>query len=308
MKPQAERTYFFTTCISAVLLIALLISINVYVDMYGLYRETTDKTIYHNEKLSKYLLAHRYIPENFNRVVIGPSLSDNLDLSTLGDNSKRYYNASVMGANITELNTILKEIVKHGEIDQVIICLHPYLTKDAQSKGQSLNNKTRYSALGSLNLYQTYVFYFIRTLNILPTKYPQNQFSRDGTNNYYNQFRVENVKQRIKEEAIAHHDEPIVVNRDALRELKKLLVYLDAQNIQVLGYFHPVPSIILEANKMEYLKYQQMIESLFLPSQHILDFNHPSYRFFRDNATNYIDHGHLSKRGQQFIVKELQPL
>jgi hypothetical protein len=31
----------------------------------------------------------------------------------------------------------------------------------------------------------------------------------------------------------------------------------------------------------------------------------PSYRFFTEDVTNYIDHGHLSDKGQEYILQQI---
>ena len=54
--------------------ILLIVFINYYIDIYGLFRGKKERTIYINERTTKNLLSMRYVPENFEGIIIGPSL------------------------------------------------------------------------------------------------------------------------------------------------------------------------------------------------------------------------------------------
>ena len=282
----------------------IVISANVYIDIYGLFRKVKDRKIqvYHNEKETKYLLSYAYIPENFNAILIGPSLSDNIDALQLSNDSTKVYNASVMGANISELKRIVENAVLSNRINQVIICLHPYLTKGAEIRASELNDKSYFGAIGSLNLYQTYALAVIRELNLMPSKFPNHQINWYGTNEYYDFFRVGNVKEKIHQEAQVHANEQIIVDPRAIDELKELLSMLSDRKIDVLGYFHPIPKPIYEANKSAHQAYQRDITAYFDMGGRIIDFNNKEYHSFCADNSNFIDHGHLSRKGQSVIA------
>ncbi|UXP32438.1 hypothetical protein N6H18_00415 [Reichenbachiella agarivorans] len=307
VKRNKTRRFLVLTLLGSIVVLGIITLINIWIDIFGLFGDGQhgDKKIYHNEKTSKYIMSYNYIPSRFKGVLIGPSLSDNLDVTKLWSGELKYYNASVMGANISELKQILNNVIKYGDVQSVIICLHPYLTKDSGSKGGQLDQALYYEAFGSLNLYQTYALYVIREYDLMPHKFPKEQYTFYGTNDYNALFRVKDVAGKIKEESILHQDEPIEVDEMALEELDVLLKELRQKEIVVSAYFHPIPAQIWQANESEHRKYQNRVSALFFEDELILDFNTDRYLSFRDQVENYIDHGHLSHQGLRFVEKEL---
>src|SRR5687768_4922851 len=65
------------TSIISTLAIACIVLANMTIDIYGLFLPVKGKAlpVYNNERLSKYLLSYRYIPQNFEAAIIGTSLS-----------------------------------------------------------------------------------------------------------------------------------------------------------------------------------------------------------------------------------------
>ena len=303
---QHSKKYFLAINLGIICLVGISIMVNYLINIFGVFGVAQDKKIqvYHNERVSKYLFSYNYIPDNFNSLLIGPSLSDNIDVSSTPEGID-LYNASIMGANITELSPIVRNCVEKGQIKHVIICLHPYLTKDAGSKGASFDEKTYFGAFGSLNLYQTYALAVIREFNLMPTKFPNNQIAWYGTNHYNDFFRVSDIQERIKEEAEMHTNEPIKSNELAMKELGSLVTLLSDAGVNVLGYFHPVPWDIFESNRVSYLQYQNEIQKLLQGKAQIIDFNQTNYESFTKDYSNYIDHGHLSEKGQEQIMNTL---
>src|SRR5438105_1431990 len=70
-------------------------------DCYGLFREAQGRKIavHSNDGTSKYLLSQRYVPANFDGLLVGSSVSASWDVSAIDG---RVYNASVNGGNISD--------------------------------------------------------------------------------------------------------------------------------------------------------------------------------------------------------------
>ena len=279
--------------------------INIYIDVYGIFGESKNKKlpVYYNERISKYLLSYKYIPINYNTIIAGPSLSDNINI-TQCDSSLKIYNISIMGGNISETKILTIHCIDQG-IKNVILCLNPYQFKDVGEKEIEFNDKIYFSALGSLDLYQTYLVAIIRHLELLPSKYPKNQINENGVNNYEKLFEVNNVKEKIKDEVKIRQLEKYFINPKAMQEFKELIVYLQKKEIQFLIYFHPIPLEILKADYNSVMQFQNKICNIVGDSSRILDFNQPKYHQFTANYDNYIDHGHLSKSGCEEITLKI---
>ena len=289
------------------LLIGVLVGINIFLDIYGLFRNVEYRRIpvYHSERVSKYLLTYHYIPKNFNAVILGTSLSDNIDFTSVNNSSAslRIYNASIMGANISELTPLAVNLLNNG-VKKFVVCLSPYLTKNSGAKEVALDKKLYYGALGSKNLYETYVIGLIRHFNLMPGKFPQNQINVNGVNDYEKLFDVGDVRKRINREVLENND-PIHIDKNALESLKELVTLFKNYGAEVLYYFHPVPYDVLLSREKQFLDFQRTIRDVIGKENVILEFNTRDFKSFTQDDSNYIDHAHLSKKGQLFIADTL---
>jgi hypothetical protein len=278
-----------------------------YFDIYGLFRNVEDRKIpvHHAERISKYLLTYQYIPRNFNIVILGTSLSDNIDFTSVNESvaGLKVYNASIMGANISELTPLAVNLIRNG-VKKYVICLSPYLTKNSGAKEVTLDKKLFYGALGSKNLYETYAVGLIRHFNLLPGKFPKNQISPSGVNDYGKLFAVGDVRKRINREVLENND-PIHIDSNALESLKELVTLLKNNDAEVLYYFHPVPYDVLLSREEQFLGFQRIIRVIIGKENKILEFNTLDFKTFTQDDSNYIDHAHLSKKGQSFIADTL---
>jgi hypothetical protein len=280
------------------------VGINVAFDIYGLFLPVKGKSlpVYNNERISKYLLSYRYIPENFNTVIIGTSLSANLDVASVNHQSgkHRIYNASIMGANLSELTPVIENVL-NGGVDNLIICFSPYMIQNSGAKEVDLNKKLYYGALGSKNLYETYIVALIRYFEIFPQKFPKNQVDHFGVNHYEASFKVENVHEKIADVIEENRTKHLTIDPGAMEELTKLIRHLNDRNINYSGYFHPVPKEVFESKQDDYRLFEKTVRALVNDNSKLIDFNTAQYKWFTSDYRNYIDHGHLSNMGQETI-------
>jgi hypothetical protein len=288
---------YVTTSLS---LVALIVGINYYIDIYGLFRGKKDRKVYINERTSKYLFSYRYIPENFDGLIIGPSLSDNLNPQALLP--LRVYNASLMGANISELNYLVDNIVQRGHIRFAILCLSPYLTKDHGSKSADFTRKQYYGALGSTNLLRTYLLYFIRKYNLAPYRYSPNVYNSAGWNNFELESHGLDPKDTIAQRVARKEFDSTAIDPVAYQDLGYTLSTLHAHHVSVLAYFTPIPYQLYTLNIQNNQAFVDSISRLFTPGDILLDLNDGKYSQMTGDYHNFIDHGHLSASGQSFVL------
>lgn len=302
---KKSKIYFLRLAAFTLITILLIVSVNIHIDIYGLYKNSEGKEIkvYSDERISKYLLSFNYIPENFDGILIGPSLSDNLNTEKLTPNL--IYNASMMGANISDLKPLVQNVIKNGNIKVLIICLDPYITKDFGKKSSAIDKKQYYSGLGSITLFKAYLYKFIRERQILPTKFDKTYINSFGYYDFDAEFTLEGPEKKIKKMVELGKQEEMHINKDAYNELNTLLNEIRSQNISILGYFSPLPYQIININNEAYTNYQKEILKLFTDSDLILNLNDEKYKNITSDFNTFIDHGHLSKKGQEFVLKEL---
>ena len=305
-KSMEAKKFLFRVSGISFLLMAAFVTFNYFQDVYGLFHPCKDLElkVYTNERTSKYLLSHRYIPENFEGIVIGPSLSANLNTETIKD--YKIYNASIMGANISELRYLVNNIVERGNLRFVIICLDPYLTKDHGKKSARIDPKEVYGALGSTNLIKTYLFKVIRDNELLPGKFPPDATNAYGFNNFNPELAKGDAREKILEKVRLKSAESTYIDPVAEKELGETITYLRQRQIRIIAYFSPVPHQILSINHQNYKAYQDRMRQLFSSEDILLDLNHERYQAITADFDTYIDHGHLSKKGRDFVLGELR--
>lgn len=293
------RTFAFWT----LGLTGMVIIVNVYIDIYGLFLGRGERKVYTNERTSKYLLSFRYIPENYDGFIIGPSLSDNLNPVAI--KSHRVYNASIMGANISDLHHLINNMIDRGNMKLAIICLDPYLTKDFGPKAATINDKEYFGALGSINLLRTYAMYIVRRNHLMTSKLASEMSDENGWTNFELERGPLDPQAAIAKKVELKQHEDTHIDERALNELKEVLQQLREKNIKVVAYFSPVPRPIYEIGRDDYREFETRMSSLFNENDVLFNLNDEQYSPITSDYRTYIDHGHLSAAGQAFVLQEI---
>jgi hypothetical protein len=297
---MSNKKFLFSYAIISLSAAALIIGINCYIDIYGLFRGKKNRNIYINERTTKYLFSLRYIPENFEGFIAGPSLSANLNPEAIKD--YEIYNASIMGINISELDFLIDNIVEKGHMKFAIICLGPYLTKDHGKKSASIDPKEYYGAFGSTNLLRTYLLYFVRKYNLAPGRYAQHIYNTEGWDNFELEMKGLDAKDSIERRVALKEIDSTAIDPVAYKELGNTLEKLRKNNIKVIGYFSPVPYELYQLGKLNYDVYENKISSLFKAGDILINLNDEKYKETNSDYNTFIDHGHLSANGQAFVL------
>lgn len=299
------RQFLIRTVVALGILIIVSVALHITFDIYGLFRPVTGRKIqiYHEERISKYLLMQRYVPANYNGLVIGTSLSDNLDITTANEKHKklRFYNGSMMGANISEVRKVAETGMTKG-IRNMIFCVSPYQFKNTGAKEVQLDSKLYYGALGSWNLYETYGIALIRLFELAPQKFPKQHINADGVNNFTERYRAADVRERIRQVADVHRGRDFGIEPEALAEFRLLIDGLKKSGVNLLVYFHPVPEELYIAQSDAYRQFEGIVRDIVGNDKIILDMNESSWKTFTNDYSNYIDNGHLSQQGQAKVT------
>lgn len=303
---MTSKKFLFKYAIIMALLVSIIAGINYYIDIYGLFRGKKERKVYINERTSKYLFSMRYIPENYEGVIAGPSLSDNLNPEKI--KGFKIYNASIMGINVTEMNYLLNNIIDKGHLKFAIICLGRYLTKDHGRKSAHIDPKEYWGALGSTNLLKTYLLYGIRKYDLAPGRYAPQIYNSDGWNNFelemHNLNAKDSIERRVRDKVI----DTISIDPVAYEELDFILKKFRSHNIQVIGYYSPVPYGIYQLDIEAYKDFEKRIGALFSGNDILLNLNEEKYKAINSDYGMFIDHGHLSHKGQDFVLQQLDSI
>jgi hypothetical protein len=294
---------FFSVGLAAIA--AVVIPFNMRVDLYGLFRPGQGRSlsIYGEERIAKYLHSYRYIPENFDGVLFGSSVS--AIFGTRDFSGYRIYNASIQGGNAADLEPIAENIFRKGNLKLTIVCVHRYLTNDHLSKTDLISPKQYWGALGSPQLMTAYISRLAIRTGISRGRYDEYgvlQFDSpvDGDTARRNIDKAVAGIQRGTERIGNYTIDPI-----ALAQLQELISVARNHSQQLVVFYPPIPAPILAVRSEEFARYRDTINGLTKPCDIVVDFNSPEYEWMRTDYRNFIDGVHLSPAGATALMSEL---
>jgi hypothetical protein len=274
---------------------------NRWQDDFGLFGPNAPKRIWDLEKSSKYLLSFRYIPENFEALLIGPSLSDRMDTRAL--QGYRVYNLSMDGANATELKVAALNAIRRGHMRFIILCLDPYITKNSGLKGAEISPKEYWGSLFSLlplKIARAKLAVRLHPDQDLWADSTWGREERPGTRFTWDGFvRVENEESSEKDMRI----DPV-----AYGDLGDIIRAAHERGIPVFAYFFPQNVWILHTavNSGAWDRYRSQTLALFdLQRDIVWDMTAPAYDSFRHDPSCYTD-GHPSAAGAALILEDIE--
>lgn len=287
------------------LVMAIIVPFNLYVDIYGVFRPAAGRhlSVYGEERVAKYLHSYRYITDNFDGVLLGSSLSDNLDTHEL--RGYRVYNASISGGNVEDLRPIADNVLRSNRLRLVIFCLHRYLTQDHMHKTDFMTPRDYWGAFGSPQLLTSYLSRLSIRLGVTKDHHdPWGAYYFETTEPWGQSSRA--IQDALN--AIARGSKTVenyAIDPVAYAELNRMLEEARRPGRRLLVYYPPVPAPILAARSGELAQFRARMEQLLRPGDVELDFNTPAYAGFRSDFRNYLDQSHLSRKGEAFIAAEL---
>jgi hypothetical protein len=275
---------------------------NYTVNYYGVFNEinNSEHVFYENERFAKNLYSYRYLPTAFDSLLIGSSFSVNYDVSRLSN--ARFYNASIVSANIFDQKILFDNYLKVARPRYMIVAIYYAMTETAGQSRPFLTVKDKRSALGSLQLFREYAcFVSDKVLGVTKSDYDQyGRFTRSYPAEFIDKFRS-NPRASVP----VHKLE---INELAFEEYRALLEIARKHGVKIRGFAPPTYRLTYEANVEEYKSYLKKFSDLFLPDEHIINFNDPEFEAFTSDLSNFQDHVHLTNKGAEVISEKLNRL
>ena len=267
-------------------LLVLLLGIHLFItwkmDVFGILRDPRGRQLStsHHERKAKWLLNHRYVPANFDALIIGPSPSVNWHLKDL--TGYRFYDESLEGGDAVELRMIVEQALKTGHFKVAIVGLYPHTTQ-VHYFWDGLDQANIWEAYGSLNSFGIEADDFgVKYLHHPRTFFP------DGSH----RMPVARVT------APKPGDPKLEVQQDpaAVKDYRELVQELLAHGIKVVYVVYPLFGPSYAYNKDEMAQYMESVKQN-MPSAPLIDFNTSEFDAFRNDPNNYMDEVHLSEAG-----------
>ena len=290
MNSLSYRRWLIGVVLAVCVVLAPLLTVVIRLDIYGLFRDPRGRRlpIYLNERASKYLLNQRYVPANFDSLLIGSSTTSNWEVSTI--ENLRVYNNSVDGGDAPEERLLLAQGEGKGRYKVALVLLHPYFTCMHTINDPDMSPKGWRSALGSFNLLLTYrEMYRVKKLHLDPLVF------WDGHKTLIEPAVLPTQK------ALAYIYQ---VDPTALEDYRALLQQLRGAGTKVIFVIPPMYEPLLEINRPLLDSYRQQIQ-VEQPGDRVIDFNGDAFAAIRRDRSNFSDGVHSTTRGAAIIVKAL---
>ena len=297
---MTPRRFFLSSVILTLLLAALIIGINVWIDSYGYFRGATHRRInmYFNERLEKNLLSRRYVPENFNGLLIGGSTSFNIDTSRFLP--LQIYNLSILAGTISEVKWLVDNYLEVRDPKLVIISMYPYILRESGMKTTYLSESAVFGALGSVDILKRYI---IAAWQDLSGHEPYNEF---GYHEYEEPPR-ERALELIHEKAgdPDYYRRELATDFFAWQEYLELLRDLDAAGARIILVLHPVPRPVYQAHRADFERFARQVTAVLPDGSVTADFNSEAHGDLHADLDNFQDEVHLSGQGSRLMEQKL---
>ncbi len=292
---MTSRRWTFVTLWLTLAIGGSFVLLNVRLDIYGLFRDTTTRhlAIYDSERRAKYLLNAHYVPANFDAVLVGSSVSGNWD--TAGIRALRTYNESTDGGNITEEKVLVERALLAPGIRAALCVLHPYLTDSHGLNSAEMNDREYWGALGSISLLRSYkqMLATARGADLV--------WGAAGAEDIEGPMTLNPTLRRVMTPEGDFH-----VDETAFDEYRALVGELHQRGLQVAAVVPPTMDELLEPKREAMDRFVGRMLTMFAPQDLVIDFDAPRYAPFRRERGNFRDGVHLSRAGAAEVVRLLE--
>ncbi len=275
--------------------VALLVWVNYRIDLYGLFgrNDGATRVVFTNDRAGKYLLAIRYVPERFDGLLVGTSVTGNWDTAKIG--AFRVYNGSLSGGNISEGRLIADNALAAKTLRAILLCVYPYLTETHGRKAGGMDARTFLGALGSLQLLRDYSVALLHSGGLYPLKW-----------NEYGVYTppADGPKRRWwKDGGAFTTPERVTIDPVAFSEYADLARRARSQGLTVIQVSPPIQYDRWRLAKAGFDRYYSQMATLFRTDDPSIDFNGPEFESFRKRRDTFSDGYHLSETGADFVIR-----
>jgi len=284
------------TAIAAVLIAVLAVGgVNIAIDPYGLYRSNSGRQlrVAGDERVAKYLLSLRYVPQRFNSVLIGASISANWDVTKI--DRLRIYNESLNGATIIEERALIEAALSRPGISIVLLLVHPALTYSSEFRTVDMQPALKRSALGSLSLWEVYKDWIrIRLGGAEPV------FDYAGTERYAEGRHEMNANMKRMWNTKDFEIDPVAWQAyiDVVGELRH-------RKIQIVFIVPPTSAQLLSSKRTALERYLEQLRAAVGAGDAWIDFLSPPRSALWTDEANFSDGVHFTPEGARAVVNQL---
>jgi hypothetical protein len=286
-----ERNWLIKTVGLTIAALTLVILVNMAIDIYGIFRHARGRrlAVYGDERIAKYLLSEKYVPADFNGLLVGSSVSANWNLNNI--HAYKVYNESLNGGNIVEEKTIADQVLAHPGIKTVILIVHPFLTASHTFETVQLTPRENIAALGSQSLLEAYKDKVRSSMH--DGKWP---FDAAGTDDFAVPHQLNPTLRRMMAPGTEFAVDPI-----AMDSYRGLVANLHAKGIHILYVVPPLSQPLLTLKREAFDRYSALALAGKGADDDVIDFTSLEFASFCAEQ-NFADGVHATSEEARKIV------
>jgi hypothetical protein len=290
---EVVATAFVGWLLQTFLLIAAMSCVFVWAavrtDMLGLHGRN-DVKIHAIPRFSVYLMAYRFIPDNFNALLLGNSQAAVIDTSKI--HTYKVFNAAELWGTMSEERTLGEQVLQHGHLKMAVLLLVPDLLSSHAIRSAYMTPHDYWSSFGSI---QTLLIDYQAAREALG--HPgEKTFDFDGRNRIplYNGPPTRFTPDQL-------FIDPVEV-----RDMTALITHLHSKGVKVYVMFAPMYQAKWDAQREELLAWQSKVTADLTPGEsELIELPDDVKNTLQSNRTNFPDYTHLSPSGSDTFAKAI---
>jgi hypothetical protein len=292
-----SRRWLLITLLSIAALVGVNLLLSYELDVYGIMRDPRGRKLatssfylpMTDDRVFKYMLNQRYVPSNFDGVLIGSSSSGNWDTDLI--HGFHIYNESLVGGSASEEKILVDQLPPTAHFRIAICALSPFIVSKHDLK-HGLGQLTRREAFGSLNSFGE------ETAKVLADlRHQQNTFFPNGSRVFPNEG---TIKRDDHEELGTHYFD---IDMQAMADYRSLIRTLQAHGAEII-YVAPPIYLPIHGDLTQFDRSLERIQTQ-LPPGPLINFTDPEYTAFNTDSSNFSDGLHVNSQGATKISKIL---
>jgi hypothetical protein len=286
-----------TVVVLAALAVAAVAGLNVAVDLFGVHRPSRGRSlvVLGDDRFAKYLLNHRYVPENFDAILLGSSMSANWPVA--GITSMRVFNDSLTGGNAVEVKRLVDAALGRPGIRTAFVVVNPAFTYSHTFETVVMDRRLWLGSLGSIALLEAY-----RDLARLKLGRPYAQFDAAGTE------RFPDIPKAMNPVMLAFWQtgDEFVVDPVALTAYREMVEDLRARGVAVIFVVPPCADEIVAPKRASFARYVGRVRAEVARGDDLwLDYTDAAASGFHVESADFVDGVHFTTGAAARFVADL---
>ncbi|MBB6142258.1 hypothetical protein HNQ77_000196 [Silvibacterium bohemicum] len=281
------RKWLCGTLLLTIAMCASFVFLNVKTDTLGLYGRRGVR-IHILPRFSLYLMTYRFIPENFDGLMIGNSEGSVYDTSQI--HGYKVFNAAMRASSMTEERAIAEEVLKRGHLKMVVLILGPTLTSTQTARSAYLTPHDYTASFGSVQMMMIYAQLLREALHRPgPITYDSNgrtHWPLKSTTGVFKPFTTADL----------------TIDPSEGQDLYELLGELHAKEVKVYIVFPPMYEPKWDGQRQQLLQWRSAVMAGLTPDDEVVQIPPALRESIQTGPGNFPDFVHLSNTASATVM------